>query len=398
MIGPAEIKERALRWWPEVLRAAVSGEVFFPRDIPRIGKVTSVKSPAEAERVRGEHEALRPGEGKWFVLAWREVDSRRFGRQRFVERIVVPDLERYLSLTGRGLEYGDFLGAIRLITTHNASLRSWLPDNVLEVLQYTGEWPYLLAVVDYFAALPERHRYYIRELPVAVPTKFIEGRKKVLTSLLEHLGLGLSAEERAERGVGLGVKDFERRYGLKTAQPLVRVRLLDRAMARVQWNGLTDLSLPLDDFCRLDLPGIRRVIVLENKASYSNLETFLTLPEMTGTAAVFGSGFAAGRLAGAGWLHDVELLYWGDLDAHGLQIVNQLRGHFPGLRTFLMDRATLEAHREYWVEATPSSAVALPHLTAEELALYDYLNDARVRLEQERISVGYVREVLRLLS
>ncbi len=102
-----------------------------------------------------------------------------------------------------------------------------------------------------------------------------------------------------------------------------------------------------------------------------------------------------GSLKSATWLHEVELLYWGDLDAHGFQIVNQFRASFPHLKTFLMDRATLEAFAEYWVEASPSKVMELTHLTAEELALYDYLNDARVRLEQERVPLEMVRSALK---
>ena len=421
MIGPKEVRERALKWWPEVLRAALTKEDLFPRALPRIGKVTAVKTPEDAARVAAEHAALLPGDGKHYVLEWRAVTTRRFGEQRFVDRIVIPDLRAYLRLTGKELEYGDFLGAERMIRSDQPALKGWLRNNVLDVLTYSDQWPYLLMVVDYFRHRHVRDRYYVRELPIPVPTKFIETHRVVLTSLLEALGLGLTAEERAARGVGMGVRDFARRYGVRTIQPLVRVRLLGgkrgplevsspaapspsggwgaRAagnnapplkLDRIPWEELRDISLPLDDFARL-APPAKRIIVLENKASFANLETFLTLPDLEDTAAIFGSGFRAGLLSEATWLHDVELLYWGDLDAHGLQIVNQLRGYFPHLRTLLMDRRTLDIHRDYWVEAAPSTAVELPHLTEGELALYDYLNDGRIRLEQERIGVAAVR-------
>ena len=268
------------------------------------------------------------------------------------------------------------------------TLKSWIAEHPLEVLTYSEAWPYLLEVVHYFRENHAPNRYYIRELPVRVPTKFIETHKTILSSLLDHVLARTQVQWE-----WTGSKHFEQRYGIKRRQPLVRLRLLDAAIAKAHFSGLNDLSLPLDDFERLELP-LRRVIILENKTNYASLMNFLTLPEMVGTAGVFGSGFRAGLLAGAGWLHGVELLYWGDLDAHGLQIVNQLRSHFPHLETFLMDRRTLDLLAEYHTEATPTKVMELPYLTPAELALYDYLNDSRIRLEQERVPLWEVRRAL----
>lgn len=388
MIGPSEIKAKALKWWPDVLRAYLAKDEYFPLEIPRIGKQTPGKTLADFDRLRREQEALLPGDGRNYTLHWREVNARELGRQQFVDRVTIDNRAQYLALTGKGLEFGDFCGAVRLILTTMPRLKTWVEAYPLDVLKYSAAWPYLLEVVQYFLNDHEPDRYYIRELPVRVPTKFIETHKPILTSLLDHVLVGTQVQSE-----WVGSKYFEQRFGVKSRQPLVRLRLLDAAIAKSHFSGLNDLSLPLDDFERLDLP-LSRIIILENKTNYANLMNFLTLPEMAGTAGIFGSGFRAGLLAGAAWLHEVEMLYWGDLDAHGLQIVNQLRSHFPHLRTFLMDRQTLDLLAEYHTEATPTNVMELPHLTPTELALYDYLNDGRIRLEQERVPLDMVRRAL----
>ncbi len=74
-----------------------------------------------------------------------------------------------------------------------------------------------------------------------------------------------------------------------------------------------------------------------------------------------------GKLQCVEWLRETELLYWGDLDAAGFQIVNQLRGYFPNLQTFLMDKATLNALPDYHVDAPRSPVARLENLTEEEL-------------------------------
>jgi hypothetical protein len=99
---------------------------------------------------------------------------------------------------------------------------------------------------------------------------------------------------------------------------------------------------------------------------------------------------------------DLDAVYWGDIDTHGFVILDRLRRHFPRLRSVLMDRATLAAHPSQWVtEATPTSVV-LEHLTPPELELYRGLVAGEpgpaVRLEQERVSFGWIRQALAALG
>jgi len=54
-----------------------------------------------------------------------------------------------------------------------------------------------------------------------------------------------------------------------------------------------------------------------------------------------------------------------------------------------MDEITLQTFKEFWVTSTPSSARYLPHLTSEELSLFQHLAQENIRLEQEHISHIY---------
>jgi hypothetical protein len=61
-----------------------------------------------------------------------------------------------------------------------------------------------------------------------------------------------------------------------------------------------------------------------------------------------------------------------------------------------MDRATLDAHVAFWGREDKPQRADLHRLTQEELRLYDDLRDNRIReglrLEQEHLSFGWVRE------
>lgn len=100
-------------------------------------------------------------------------------------------------------------------------------------------------------------------------------------------------------------------------------------------------------------------------------------------------------------VHACELYYWGDIDTHGFAILDQLRGHFPHTQSLLMDQATLLAHAQQWGSEPQALLRDLPRLNAEETALFNDLRDNRLRLnlrlEQERISFGWLEQVLAAL-
>jgi hypothetical protein len=103
-----------------------------------------------------------------------------------------------------------------------------------------------------------------------------------------------------------------------------------------------------------------------------------------------------------GWLADLDLVYWGDVDTHGFAILNRLRHRFGHARSMLMDRATLLAHRGQWVTEPRPTAAVLDLLDAEEAELYrDLVNGSfgpSVRLEQERIRFAAIEQALENLD
>jgi hypothetical protein len=109
--------------------------------------------------------------------------------------------------------------------------------------------------------------------------------------------------------------NFENCFNLKAHESQVRFRILDSQLSSQYLLGITDLAIPLSQFKSLTLP-IKRVIVIENKTSFY---TALTLPDMSNTIVIFGSGYKIAELKQVTWFNDVELLYWG-VDAQGFEI------------------------------------------------------------------------------
>lgn len=165
------------------------------------------------------------------------------------------------------------------------------------------------------------------------------------------------------------------------------MRVLDHAddWPALRIAGFSDLSIPAEEFARLNLP-VTRVFITENEIN------FLAFPEVRCGVVVFGAGYGFDALGQADWLRGREVHYWGDIDTHGFAILDQLRTRFPDVRSLLMDRETLLAHREPWGKEDRPTDRDLPRLTPDEATLYDDLRRGRIapalRLEQERVGFG----------
>jgi hypothetical protein len=94
------------------------------------------------------------------------------------------------------------------------------------------------------------------------------------------------------------------------------------------------------------------------------------------------------------------VIYWGDIDAPGLQFVSDLRGLGITARTVLMDRATLERYRHLAVTGAGPARHELPNLKPPEQQLYAHLvqhaadHGTGLLLEQERIPWAHAYQQL----
>lgn len=373
MITVEEIKRKADKLYPEVLRCAVLGESLFPKEIRANKKLSSDFSAMSRELAPLIAES-KDRKGYGYSICYEQVKTRLYGVQDRPAAIVFDTLEDYLRLTGKQRQYLAFLEDVDLILHRIPSLKAWVVQYVQHVLDQQGQWHDLLAVCDWFMLGYEPDRYYIRELPIPVHTKFIEEHTVVLRKLLEELVPHLVAPTETE---------FEKRFRLKFEQSCIRFRILDEQLYLA--GLLDDVSLPRDTFTALALP-CEQVFVVEN------LMNFLTFPKVPAAIVIWGKGYAVESLKGAAWLSSKNIFYWSDLDVQGFQMLSQLRSYFPQTRSMLMDCKVLQDYQAYVVKGTASNCQSLPHLTAEERDVHALLSAENLRLEQERIPQQVVIE------
>lgn len=261
-------------------------------------------------------------------------------------------------------------------------LNDWMLNQPLKIIEQHSKWDDLLQVCDYFVKHP-RPNVYIRELPIPVHTKFIEANQGILRELLEIL--------LPERTIDPHGQSFNARFGLKDKPAGVRVRLLEEQLEWQYKIRIDDLALPIDQMARL----LREHIKPRNVLIVENLINFLTLPKITNGIGIFGGGFAIHLLKDVGWLNHCEIIYWGDIDTHGFEILSDLRGLFSHVRSIMMDRETLETYKRYVGKDAPNRSKRFNYLTEAEMLVVQEILTHNWRLEQEHIPQDYVEKRLK---
>jgi hypothetical protein len=148
------------------------------------------------------------------------------------------------------------------------------------------------------------------------------------------------------------------------------------------------------------------VLIVENK------DSAILFPELAGGIVVEGNGQASvGLLPRVSWIKDAKtLIYWGDIDQRGYEIVDGLRHRLRQLRTILMDRQTYDTYAPFGTKFEPNGnpiklrpRKALVDLMPSERGMYEALSDpewpSHRRFEQERVPLPTARAaVVRLAA
>ena len=391
---PTDLRAQVQKLWDrgDLLRSWVLGAPMLPRRL-RLKGPTSAELTDRFDDVRAWMKELgcnAPADSapRWRIVM-REFRHRVLGSNAVPDEVWLDTLDDALALLGKQKDAKRFAHLVQLTREQHTSLLSWLEKRPLNALALADAWPRLLNVVSWLQVHP-RPGIYLRQVDLAgVDSKFMEEMRGVLSELLD-----LALPPDAIDASAVGASQFCRRYGFKDKPLRVRFRVLDASVALLAPDllpgvGDQDITLTQADFARLS-PPIRRVFITENEVN------FLAFPPLADSMVIFGAGYGFEVLAGAHWLQECCICYWGDIDTHGFAILDQLRAQLPQVQSLLMDHATLMAHQTQWGKEPQPVLRDLPRLSIAEALLFGDLRG--VRLEQERIGFEWLMAHLSVLK
>ena len=391
MITSGDIKKKLLKIWDSgrFLSAWCIGENIFPVEIP----AGSVKGGYISENFQMvsrwidelvSHSKQRLGAG--YSIEYTQVSHRQLGKQKIPRMIIVENAEDFLFISGKDKEYEIFKKVFAATETTLAAAVPYIRENPLTVLSCADDWERILKVCRFFIDNPEPSIYLRQIVITGVNTKFIERNKRIISSLLIFLMPAEYGTEPAE----LSGRGFEKRFGLRYDEPLIRFRILDPDL---YINSLADITLTLSEFASLEMPA-EKIFITENKING------LAFPDVKNSIIIFGFGYGIVILKEIQWIKNRIIYYWGDIDTHGFSILSMVRSFLPQCRSFLMDECILLNHRISWVEEDDEKRFTgdLPRLNESENALFVKLKKnviaGNVRLEQELVSYESVLNFL----
>ncbi len=377
MITPQQIKDKTERKYFSFLQSLVEQRPFDKLVIRGDKSYTKSSLPEFEKEIQQIISQSKEKKGFGYTLEFQKIKTKYLGTQDLPISIYFDNEKDFLKFLGKEYEVDSFKKNVEIILREFPELKEWIIKNPKKVIDNVNEWQNILQVCQYFKQNPKPN-LYIRELPIKVHTKFVERNNSIIRDLLDVL---ISEHVKREE------KEFEKRFNLKYSEPQIRFKILDKTISDRFFSGIDDIAIPVSQFEKLKLP-IKKVLVVENKTT---LYTTLTLPKMNETIAIFGSGFSVYNLKNVRWFDSLELLYWGDIDVQGFEILSQFRTYFPQTKSVLMDKRAFDEFFEN-DNGTPTNISTKLNLTNEEQELYMFLKENNCRLEQEKIPLEYVNK------
>lgn len=379
MITPTEIRKKAENKYLTFLRSVTERQAFEP--IVIVGNKKPNDDTVQFEKELTEliaHSKEKKGYG--YSIEYQKVKTRKHGEQDIPVSISFLTEQDFLKYIGKEQDTAGFRKDVERILSAFPELVEWVCRFPNKVLDNNRVWDDVLKVCIYFKGNP-KPQLYIRELPIQVDTKFIERNKGIIKELLDII---------IAKSVNPDETRFETRFNLRHDEPVVRFRVLDKTLSQALFSGIDDMSIPISKFRETEIP-VETVYIVENKMN------MLTFPPIHKSIVVWGHGFGVDLLKDVMWLRSKKILYWGDLDVHGFQILSELRSHFSQVESFLMDRETFNRFYEDGIGAETNVEKVLL-LTPEEKEMFDFLRGGNYRLEQEKIPFEYASSKIPIIK
>jgi hypothetical protein len=366
----------------------------YARNVPWTPIELPVKAPSASELLDQFDDAVRwaevfqrdshtGGGAARFEVTYRTLKSKNLGSNSVPAQVRIESFTQLCALIGTQRDVRSLDEILNQTNATIPSLVPWVVTHPLSAVEHQGIWRDLLATVTWIAT-NDTEALYLRQIDVeGLDTKFVDRHRKLLDELLTTV----LPEHRIDPD--FSAADFARRFRFRPKPAYTRLRLLNPQPAFPK--HLSEITLRTEELAALELDA-DTVFVIENEITY------LAFPAVLNSVVIFGSGFSLAALRDIPWMDSREIVYWGDIDTHGFDILNRLRARFESVHSIMMDHHTLLAHPRQWVTEPSPTNRALTNLNDAEGALYHDLIEDRyghaVRLEQERVRFSWLQQAL----
>lgn len=384
---PKHLKEYLLKQYTKGQLASFDYPLTFKLEFPK-GKQISANFKLVQQWAK-----LWRGEAFQDKLDFKTLSLSQYGlgEQTLPCALTFNSLAEVLTFIGKNKEYQRYLKLKAKLEKRFPKLETYTNSSHLEILEKELIWDQILEVLAFIKDNPKSH-LYLRQVDLPnLDTKFIEKNFELLNKLLPFI---LEEQDYNAEITGKTLASFLKRYNFKLKPKLIRLRFLDPKLSQKLFQREnSDFALDLETFAHFN-HAVKFVVIVENEITY------LSLPKLDNTLAIFGKGYEVADLSQVTWLNEAKIAYMGDLDKDGFAILNALRTVLPqaSITSLLMDLNTLKDHLKSVVKDPNVNAKELKLLNPKEKECYEALCNntlgESLRLEQEFIPMHKLNEAL----
>ncbi len=314
------------------------------------------------------------------INRWLKLNTIKTLKWTLIESIEFEDEYSYLKFINKTKDFEIFCDNVEIIKNFNF-LNEWLKVNYNIINDYNWKWKNILKVLRYFLTNPKKY-LYIRELEIDIDTKFIEKNKNIIEKLLLFIDL------QQDWVFSFEWKKFEEKFWLKIKPNFIRFRFLDKNLdSNFLWAKVDDISLKISDFCKIK-NSFKKVFIVENEINY------LTFPFVENAIIIWWKWFKISHLKDILWLKQKQIYYFWDLDSHWFKILAQCRKYFPNTKSIFMTKEIFNLYKGFiwkWKIIWKEELFNLnQYLEEDEFELFKYINENKLRLEQENIRHDFI--------
>lgn len=289
------------------------------------------------------------------------VSFDRLGKHKKKHKIIIlfDSPTDFFKFINKEDEYNNIYNNFILLTTTYPEKKDQFV-NTFSLLNQNNHTIKLLIEYTQFLIQNPEYLDYNREIPLGGGSKFLEINRRIFHKLWKLI-------------------TFHPKKSINGFSPLIRIRLSESEPCTLFNYKISDLSIPVSEFIKLEIP-IHNIYIIENKS------TFLNFPIPKDSLVIHGEGYFYRKLIHSKNISSKNIYYFGDLDIDGLKIVSGMRKLFPGCKSFLMTKEIFQKYSQYCTTDKEKLHNVPNNLSPEERDLFDYLNSNKLnRLEQEKI-------------
>ncbi len=372
MLTKEEIKKKALNKYNAYLKSIINKSSYFPLEIKGNKKVSTQEYSKAFDALTTFYNNSKEKKGYGYCFEYEKAKNIKITKIYFETEI------DYIKFIDKESQTNSFKNNLTILRNAINITDEILISNLSKISKWDENFCENIAKITSFIINNPQSNLYQRELPIAVPTKFLEKNITLITSFVSNF-ITLRNVDNKYQKLGLLDKSF-----------LIKIRSKNSFKIFDNLNNLSctseTITLTPKEFEKFEHSS-KTIFVVENET------TFYNFPIKKDELCLYSGGFSILSFKNNTYLKENSLYYFGDLDEHGFAIFSMFKDIYPNAKSLFMNMPTYIEFKKYKAEGKEYKGT-LYNLNDEERTCFEYLKETNSRLEQEKIPISYIKKEL----